>query len=196
MGALTVKIPNRKGKKAATIELFEAASSGYLPQMDDVMDHKMINVEEVERAPFYERIKAMYRAIGRIMAHCLLQPVDSDIGPLPPMAHQSLPGLYRNGKTPLGLFLFASHSSQFSLPALFRNIYPVDEEYGLDSLADDVCDLLDLSEGQIDTALVRFGIEKRAPEKMASRFRTEVQRFKKVKVIKTLIFVHGIKQCL
>ena len=95
MRDLAIEIPLTTQK----IQLFDTQSKiDCIPQTDDDIEFKLAKVPEGEQSEIRDKIRCFYRAIGRIMAHCLVGVEDELIGKLPAIASIALPKLYRSGE--------------------------------------------------------------------------------------------------
>jgi len=110
--------------KVNGISLFEQTSGGYLPVSDDVLKYKA----EKSSEGTLEKIKAYYRAFGRMVAHRLLlsQTIESNC----------IPSLYQK--------------------YLFKGLSPKDKEYKELSLFQDVCQCLNIDPPKKETVYQRL----------------------------------------
>ena len=104
-------------RNGTSVSLFIEAGAGLAPQKDEIVDEaikgmvkeaKSLTKGEKRRIPEYvlNKIKAMYRAIGRIMARCMLDldhrspdNVQDDAFHKFLISAKALPVFYRNGKS-------------------------------------------------------------------------------------------------
>jgi hypothetical protein len=91
LSALYVSIPT--GKK---FELFESTPGGLLPLTDDVIEMKTKAMAGDKKEAFIDQVKCYYRAVGRLMAHCIFQ-IENEHGQLPILQHV-LPSFYKQGE--------------------------------------------------------------------------------------------------
>ena len=106
LGNLELFTPERKNddddryfeSSREPIRLFEKTISGYVPTTDDMLKHRLgvWNIKGDNQKPYIAKIKAFFRAIGRMMAHCILLSKE-DFGPIP-LPSMAMPKLLRESK--------------------------------------------------------------------------------------------------
>jgi hypothetical protein len=93
LGDLQVKMPNSTN----AVKLFAMTQGGLIPQPDDYLSQYFLNMDNMGKDGVMEKIRSYYRAVGRMMAHCMLLSSE-DFGPLTIASH-TLPLFYLNGES-------------------------------------------------------------------------------------------------
>jgi hypothetical protein len=133
--------------------------SWLVPQKNEMVELAIKKLSQDEQDRIWSKMKAMYRAIGRIMARCMLSldqrgkdaVADDDYHKLL-ISAKALPAIYRN--------------------VLFRGITPQSPDYGFTSLIPDVSSLLvDRKVKDERSAFEMLGIEEGTISEMRNAFR-------------------------
>jgi hypothetical protein len=91
LGNLSIELPG-----GSSFKLFEMEQGGWLPLKDEIFEHRLEKLPKPEREDYRDQIRCYFRAIGRMLAHCLLLS-PNDFGPLVVPSH-SLPLLYQSSE--------------------------------------------------------------------------------------------------
>jgi hypothetical protein len=156
---LSIKLPG-----GSSLKLFEKKQGGLLPLTDDYLEHRLAKLGP-EREDYMDQIRCYFRAIGRMLAHCLLLS-PNDFGPVSVPSH-SLPLLYQSGECK-DFFLWniqPSTNMMLLLSVLLRGFSPKDKEYLTGSLIDHICDLFDIDKSDHSKAYELL-LKKLLPEEL------------------------------
>jgi hypothetical protein len=160
LGDLSVSIQMTKN-----VKLFESTPGGLLPLTDDMIKSKTAMAGEEQEA-VVDQIKCYYRAVGRLMAHCIFQ-IDNAHGQLPILQH-ALPSFYKQGEVnDLWQCVKAEDLTSSQLcSVLLRGVNPTDDEYLNGSLYLQAYDLLKPDDGtktfeeKVELVCKRLGLVK------------------------------------
>ena len=156
LGSLSIKIPAESNKygvggRNIYIALFESSQGGLLPITDERLTEIYLKkMDEYDRENAELQIRSYFRAIGRILAHCMLKSIV--------VATHVLPELYKTGTCPFQdvLFGLVTHkcrpfsSLSFLLVVLLRGLDIENDEYPLGLLIDHAGSLLDVDYSKND----------------------------------------------
>jgi hypothetical protein len=134
-------VSTRTKHRIKLFEDFDDTPGGLVPVKDEKIKCETAMAGD-EKEAVIDQIKCYYRAVGRLMAHCIFQ-TDNEHGQLPILQH-TLPSFYKQGEVnDLWQCMKAEDLTSSQLfSVLLRGVNPTDDEYLIGSLYLQAYDLL------------------------------------------------------